>query len=34
MKLGLRHVCVLSNGKFVGLVHKKLFVKYMKESHK
>ncbi|KKA21150.1 Voltage-gated chloride channel (ClcA) [Rasamsonia emersonii CBS 393.64] len=32
MKLGLRYICVLRDGKFVGLVHKKLFVKFMKEN--
>lgn len=30
-KLGLRYVCVLDGGKFEGLVHKKAFVRYVKE---
>ncbi|KAL8823551.1 MAG: hypothetical protein Q9191_005755 [Dirinaria sp. TL-2023a] len=31
VKLGLRYVCVLQDGKFAGMVHKKAFVKYVKE---
>ena len=31
VKLGLRYICVLREGKFVGLVHKKAFVKYVKQ---
>lgn len=31
VKLGLRYVCVLRDGKFAGMVHKKRFVKYIKE---
>ncbi|KAF2821544.1 hypothetical protein CC86DRAFT_448947 [Ophiobolus disseminans] len=31
VKLGLRYICVLRDGKFAGLVHKKSFVKYMKD---
>ncbi|GKT43871.1 H(+)/Cl(-) exchange transporter 5 [Colletotrichum spaethianum] len=31
VKLGLRCVCVLKNGRYAGLVHKKSFVKYMRE---
>ncbi|KAI7517434.1 hypothetical protein KC331_g21709, partial [Hortaea werneckii] len=31
VKLGLRYVCVLREGKFAGLVHKKSFVRYVKE---
>ncbi|CBX97319.1 hypothetical protein IAQ61_007267 [Plenodomus lingam] len=31
VKLGLRYICVLRDGKFAGLVHKKSFVKYIKE---
>jgi chloride channel 3/4/5 len=31
VKLGLRYMCVLRDGQFVGLVHKKGFVKYIKE---
>lgn len=31
-KLGLRYICVLHDGKYAGLVHKKLFVKFMKEN--
>jgi chloride channel 3/4/5 len=34
VKLGLRYICVLSEGKFAGLVHKKTFVKYVKEVEK
>lgn len=30
-KLGLRYICVLDGGKFAGLVHKKGFVRYVKE---
>jgi chloride channel 3/4/5 len=30
-KLGLRYLCVLDGGKFAGLVHKKAFVRYVKE---
>lgn len=30
-KLGLRYICVLRRGRFVGLVHKKGFVRYVKE---
>ncbi|KAK6434142.1 hypothetical protein LTR95_009678, partial [Oleoguttula sp. CCFEE 5521] len=33
VKLGLRYICVLREGKFVGLVHKKAFVRYVKETH-
>jgi len=31
VKLGLRYICVLREGKFAGLVHKKTFVRYLKE---
>lgn len=31
VKLGLRYVCVLRDGQYAGLVHKKTFVKYVKE---
>jgi len=31
-KLGLRYLCVLQNGLYAGLVHKKAFVKFLKES--
>ncbi|KAJ5964832.1 Cystathionine beta-synthase core [Penicillium vulpinum] len=31
-KLGLRYLCVTQDGKYVGLVHKKSFVKFMKEN--
>lgn len=31
VKLGLRYICVLKDGQFAGLVHKKAFVKYIKE---
>ncbi|SPN98390.1 related to CLC chloride channel protein [Cephalotrichum gorgonifer] len=30
-KLGLRYICVLKNGKYAGMTHKKTFVKYMRE---
>ena len=30
VKLGLRYVCVLSEGEFRGMVHKKAFVRYVK----
>ncbi|KAG8531503.1 uncharacterized protein KY384_003132 [Bacidia gigantensis] len=30
-KLGLRYVCVLKGGMYAGMVHKKTFVKYVKE---
>jgi len=30
VKLGLRYICVLRNGKFAGMVHKKAFVQYIK----
>ncbi|KAL4917178.1 chloride channel [Aspergillus aurantiobrunneus] len=31
VKLGLRYLCVLYDGQYAGLVHKKAFVKFMKE---
>ncbi len=31
VKLGLRYICVLRDGEYGGLVHKKTFVKYIKE---
>ena len=31
VKLGLRYICVLKDGRHAGLVHKKAFVRYMKE---
>ncbi|KIW62760.1 hypothetical protein PV04_10895 [Phialophora macrospora] len=30
VKLGLRYICVLSDGEFRGMVHKKAFVRYVK----
>ncbi|KEZ44818.1 Uncharacterized protein SAPIO_CDS2934 [Scedosporium apiospermum] len=30
-KLGLRYICVLRDGKYAGMTHKKSFVKYMRE---
>lgn len=30
-KLGLRYICVLKDGHFAGMVHKKTFVKYVRE---
>ncbi|KAL4971759.1 chloride channel [Aspergillus desertorum] len=32
VKLGLRYLCVLHDGRYAGLVHKKAFVKFMKEN--
>ncbi|KAL2872574.1 chloride channel protein [Aspergillus lucknowensis] len=32
VKLGLRYLCVNHDGQYAGLVHKKAFVKYMKEQ--
>ncbi|KAF2763297.1 hypothetical protein EJ05DRAFT_491257 [Pseudovirgaria hyperparasitica] len=34
VKLGLRYICVLKDGRYYGLVHKKTFVKYMKDFEK
>ncbi|KAJ4391349.1 hypothetical protein N0V93_004966 [Gnomoniopsis smithogilvyi] len=31
VKLGLRYVCVLRDGKYAGMTHKKTFVKYVRE---
>ncbi|KKK13997.1 hypothetical protein ARAM_006908 [Aspergillus rambellii] len=31
VKLGLRYLCVLRDGQYAGLVHKKAFVKFMKD---
>lgn len=31
VKLGLRYICVLRDGQYAGLMHKKTFVKYIKE---
>ena len=31
VKLGLRYICVSRDGKYAGMVHKKTFVKYVKE---
>ncbi|KAF3770202.1 hypothetical protein M406DRAFT_271293 [Cryphonectria parasitica EP155] len=31
VKLGLRYICVLREGKYAGMTHKKTFVKYMRE---
>ncbi|AEO57469.1 hypothetical protein MYCTH_2303682 [Thermothelomyces thermophilus ATCC 42464] len=31
VKLGLRYICVLRDGKYAGMTHKKTFVKYMRE---
>ncbi|KOS19009.1 H(+)/Cl(-) exchange transporter 3 [Escovopsis weberi] len=30
-KLGLRYICVLRDGKYAGMIHKKTMVKYMRE---
>jgi chloride channel 3/4/5 len=34
VKLGLRYMCVLKDGQFAGMVHKKSFVKYVKGLEK
>lgn len=34
VKLGLRYMCVLKDGQFAGMVHKKSFVKYVKKLEK
>ena len=34
VKLGLRYICVLRDGRYAGLVHKKAFVGYTKEIEK
>ncbi len=34
VKLGLRYICVLREGRFAGMVHKKTFVKYVKQVEK
>ncbi|KAK0623245.1 chloride channel [Immersiella caudata] len=31
VKLGLRYICVLRDGRFAGMAHKKTFVKYVRE---
>ncbi|KAJ2906788.1 uncharacterized protein MKZ38_010779 [Zalerion maritima] len=31
VKLGLRYICVLKDGRYAGMCHKKTFVKYMRE---
>ncbi|KAJ4292212.1 hypothetical protein N0V88_005843 [Collariella sp. IMI 366227] len=31
VKLGLRYICVLRDGRYAGMTHKKTFVKYMRE---
>ncbi|KAG5963514.1 hypothetical protein E4U58_003547 [Claviceps cyperi] len=31
VKLGLRYICASQNGRFRGMIHKKTFVKYMRE---
>ncbi|KAI4230433.1 MAG: hypothetical protein L6R36_000062 [Xanthoria steineri] len=31
VKLGLRYICVLKDGQYAGLLHKKTFVKYIRE---
>jgi len=33
VKLGLRYICVLRDGRYAGMVHKKAFVKYVKQTH-
>jgi chloride channel 3/4/5 len=34
VKLGLRYICVLKEGRYAGMVHKKAFVKYVKQVQK
>ena len=34
VKLGLRYICVLREGKFYGMLHKKTFVRYVKQLEK
>ena len=34
VKLGLRYICVLRDGQYAGLVHKKAFVKYIRDLEK
>jgi chloride channel 3/4/5 len=34
VKLGLRYICVLREGKFVGLVHRKGMTKYLADQRK
>jgi chloride channel 3/4/5 len=31
VKLGLRYICAISEGRYVGMLHKKAFVRYVKE---
>ncbi|KAK1053635.1 hypothetical protein LTR74_016228 [Friedmanniomyces endolithicus] len=33
VKLGLRYICVLKEGRYAGLVHKKAYVRYCREVH-
>ncbi|WZH42739.1 chloride channel [Fusarium acuminatum] len=33
-KLGLRYICILKDGKYAGMTHKKTFVRYMREQEK
>jgi chloride channel 3/4/5 len=34
-KLGLRYLCIVDEGRYVGVVHKKQFLAYLKEmEHK
>ena len=30
-KLGLRYLCIVDGGKYIGVVHKKMFLAYLKE---
>lgn len=30
-KLGLRYICAIKDGRYAGMVHKKSFVKHMRE---
>lgn len=31
VKLGLRYICVLKEGCYNGIMHRKMFIKYMRE---
>jgi chloride channel 3/4/5 len=33
-KLGLRYLCIVEGGKYVGVVHKKMFLAYLKGLEK
>jgi chloride channel 3/4/5 len=33
-KLGLRYLCIVDGGKYVGVVHKKMFLAYLRNLDK